>query len=101
MTDQIADVLSRQTELLEMLAKNQSHEKNTPALFGTHTELHGNGSLFGSTPIERDVITAHIRPHGLYSALPRIPTVFTDPRFASITGYTDVEIESMIEAIAE
>lgn len=89
MTDQtIADVLSRQTELLELLARKEMHTK-TPANFGTATELHGNGSLFGSTPVERDVITAHIRPHGLYSMLPRVPTVFTDPRFASITGYTD------------
>lgn len=63
--------------------------KNTPANFGTFTELHGNGSLFGSFPIERDVISAHIRPlGGLVEMIPHIPTSETNPIFASITGFT-------------
>jgi len=75
--------MNKQTELLEKMA-----EKATPASSGTAVELHGDGSLFGSHTIERDVITAHIRPTGLAPRLPQIPTVFVNPFFASITGFT-------------
>ena len=81
-----------QTKAISMLLKERTesdlHTK-TPANFGTYTELHGNGSLFGSFPVERDIITAHIRPlGGLVQVIPRLPSVTEQPIFASITGFT-------------
>lgn len=78
----IAGAMTQQTALLEKMATK------TPATSGTAGELHGVGSIFGSHSIERDVITAHIRPFGFASRLPKIPTVFAQPFFASITGFT-------------
>lgn len=76
------------TQAITALYNKDLHTK-APANFGTFTELHGNGSLFGSFPVERDVITAHIRPlGGLVQVLPRLPTGVESPIFASITGFT-------------
>ena len=73
-------------KLVSMYEKTQ---EKTVANFGTFTELHGNGSLFGSFPVERDIITAHMRPlGGLHSILPARPSVTENPLFASITGFT-------------
>ena len=82
--------LEANTKAVTGLYEKDMHTK-APANFGTFTELHGNGSLFGSFPIERDVITAHIRPlGGLVQVLPRIGTAVENPIFASITGFTAV-----------
>ena len=82
----IAETQRQQAETLGVLTKQMATK--TPANFGTFTEMHGDGSLLGSQPVERDVITAHIRPMGLGALLPKIPSVFAVPRFASITGFT-------------
>ena len=84
---QLAGIAQQNSKSIEMLSK-QMHTK-TPASAGTFTELHGDGSILGSEPIERDVITAMITPMGLGTMLPKIPTVFAVPRFASLTGITD------------
>ena len=78
----------QQNAALATLMKSGSSHTKAPASGPTYTELHGNGSLFGSQSIERDVISAHIRPQGLAASLPLIPSVMENPRFASITGYT-------------
>jgi hypothetical protein len=94
MSDQV--ILDRLTTAVELLSKQALHTK-TPASSSNAVELHGVGSLFGSQSIERDVITAHIRPMGLGSMLRAIPTVYEDPRFASITGFTgDVGSEAAL-----
>jgi hypothetical protein len=78
------------TKAITGLYERDMHTK-APASTGTFTELHGNGSLFGSFPVERDVITAHIRPlGGIVQVLPRLPTTMDNPIFASITGFTAV-----------
>lgn len=69
--------------------QKESHEK-TPANFSNYTPLHGSGGIFAVNGLERDIITAHVRPFGLAEQLPLIPSVFVDPRFGAITGYTDV-----------
>ena len=87
-------------ELLELLAKNQTtlaqlvaekdgglHTK-TPASVNTATMLHGATGIFAGPGLERDVITAYVRPYGIASSLPLYPSVSEDPRFASLTGYT-------------
>jgi hypothetical protein len=85
----IADILEKQTSILAELASQKELHTKTPASFGTYTELHGNGSLFGSESVERDVVTAHIRPTGLGNLIPSFPSVFENPRYATITGITD------------
>jgi hypothetical protein len=59
-----------------------------PSSFSNYTPLHGPGGIFAGPGLERDVITAHVRPYGISGNLPMIPSVDVDPRFASLTGYT-------------
>ena len=87
MDENITKILEKQTELLEKMAGNQMHEK-TPAQFSNYTPLHGSGGIFAVPGLERDILTAHMRPYGITSVLPRIPTVYQDPRFGTITGFT-------------
>ena len=75
-----------QAALLDRIEKGTT---KTPAGGGNAVELHGVGSLFGSHSVERDVVTAHIRPFGLGSRLPHYPTVYEQPFYAAITGFTD------------
>jgi len=88
MNEEILAILKQQAETQDMLAKAVLHTK-APASQGTFTELHGDGSLFGSQSVERDVITAHVRPTGLASQIPVFGTVTERPYFAALTGYTD------------
>jgi hypothetical protein len=60
-----------------------------PATVQTATPLHGSGGIFSTSGLERDVITAHVRPYGIGSLLPLLPSTSEDPRFGSLTGYTD------------
>lgn len=87
----LIEVSKNTQKAIAQLAEMQSKELRTkaPATQGTYTELHGDGSLFGNQSVERDVISAHVRPHGLASVLPVIPTTAERPFFASISGYTD------------
>ena len=89
MDDKVTEILEKQTQLLEQLANKEDHTK-TPAQFSTYTPLHGSGGIFAVPGLERDIITTHMRPVGITSILPRIPTVYQDPRFGSITGFTAV-----------
>lgn len=63
------------------------HEK-TPATDHTAIRLHGTGGIFSTPGLERDVISAHVRPFGLAGSLPLLPSTSEDPRFASLTGFS-------------
>jgi len=78
----VTKLLEKQTEILDRLVTK------TPAQWGTNTPLHGSGGIFAVPGLERDILTAHMRPYGITTLLPRIPTVFVDPRFGSVTGVT-------------
>jgi len=81
----LIEAIKEQNQVIAtLLQKEQMHTKQ-PAV-----PLHGIGGIFSGPGLERDVITAHVRPMGILSVLPRIPTVTEDPRFAAITGWTDV-----------
>jgi len=84
---QLADTMAKQTQLLEAMSEDKLHTK-TPAQWGTNTPLHGAGGIFAGPGLERDVITAHIRPRGIAPRLPLLPSVSQDPRFASLTGFS-------------
>lgn len=80
-------------ELLEMLAKEMKSDGDlatkTPANFSNYSPLHGAGGILSSAALERDIVTAHMRPQqGIGQVLPLIPSVYLDPRFGSITGFT-------------
>jgi hypothetical protein len=82
-------LMERLVTAYEALVSKEMHTK-TPAQFSTYTPLHGSGGIFAVNGLEREIITAHMRPFGITSVLPRIPSVFVDPRFGSITGFTAV-----------
>ena len=89
---QLADSQGRLAAVLERMAEKEggAHEK-APATTDTSTRLHGLTGIFSGPGLERDVISAHVRPYGISSILPVFPSVSEDPRFPSITGISGPE----------
>lgn len=50
---------------------------------------HGPGGLFSTPGIENVVINAHMTPRDLDSTLPVYPTVYTNPLYPSLTGFSE------------
>lgn len=88
----VVELLARQTEILQSLAKERTGDLHTkaPASFSTYTPLHGPGGIWTTPGLERDVVSAHVRPFGIADTLPLIPTVNVSPHFGTLTGFTDV-----------
>lgn len=87
--DKLTEILEKQTALLELLARNQGgQEQKDVANVSTYTPLHGVGGIWAACGLDENVITAHVRPVGLAERLPLIPTVFTNPLYGVLTGYT-------------
>ncbi len=84
MNDLIA-ALKEQTAAMSGLAMGQKHD--TAATSGNYTQLHGRLGIFSGPGLERDVISAHMRPMGIANQLPLLPSTTEDPRFGSLTGY--------------
>lgn len=82
------------TQLVKEVAANGGsnglHTK-APANVATYTELHGLGGLFVGPGMEREVISTHVRPRGIASQLPKFGTVYEDPTFGALTGFSDDE----------
>lgn len=85
-----ASILKEAAAKIEQLEKGSMAEK-APANFSNYTPLHGPGGLWSNSAIERDIVTAHVRPMGLASRLPLLPTVYTNPLYGTLTGYTGTE----------
>lgn len=64
------------------------HTKGALAGFQTATPLHGLGGIFSTPGLSRDVITAHVRPMGIGSVLPTLPSIEERPYYSILTGYT-------------
>ena len=79
------------TQLVEKTSNGNGLHTKAPANVGTYTELHGLGGIFSSPGMERDVITTHVRPHGISTLLPKFATIYEDPTFGALTGYSDDE----------
>lgn len=88
--DRLATAIEAQTKYMKSADDARMREKQTPAGVNTATLLHGAQGIYHGPGLERDVISAHVRPYGLASTLPRVPSVSTNPLFASLTGYTAV-----------
>lgn len=88
---QVAESNARLAATLEKLGgqfeayKGQT-EKAEPANAMGAQRLHGLGGLFSGPGLEREVITAAVRPYGIGAMLPLLPSVNEDPRFMAITG---------------
>lgn len=89
-TNEILRVLAENQSLLTqaLVGKDALHTK-TPASVNTATRLHGATGIFGAAGLERDVITAHVRPYGVAQRLPLFPSTSEQPFFPALTGYTD------------
>jgi hypothetical protein len=89
MSDQLLmDFLQKQNEILAELVGGSA--KKSLANHSTYTPLHGPGGIWTGPGLERDVITAHVRPSGIASQLPLLQTVNAYPLYGILTGYTDV-----------
>jgi hypothetical protein len=76
-----------QNAALAELLKGETAKK-TVGTVSNAVELHGTGALFANAGLERDIITAHIRPQGISTALPIYPSVYESPLYGTITGFT-------------
>lgn len=92
MDERYLELLEQQNKILASIVTKEekageSHTK-TPANFSTYTPLHGPGGIWTGPGLERDVISAHVRPFGLASRLRLLPTVDVNPQFGILTGFT-------------
>ncbi len=87
----LADNMAQQTQLMQAMVGKEATDLRfkTPATVHTGIKLHGDGGIFQGPGLERDIITAHVRPYGIANLLPLLPSTSEDPRFGSLTGYTD------------
>ena len=87
----VADTQARQTDLMEQLAKNGDAQK-TVGTVQSAGWLHGSLGIFSPHGLEREVISTHVRPYGLGSNLPKLPSVFEDPRYGALTGVSTTSL---------
>jgi len=72
-----------------VLAADRIGKKDVQAHVTGPGSLFGAGGVFSVSGLERDIITAQVRPFGLLEKLPRFASVLEQPRFGTITGITD------------
>jgi len=85
----IAVQMQRSNDILMAMAEKDGLKTKTADTSHTAQRLYGDTGLFSVPGLERDIITAHVRPYGIASRLPWIPSVNEDPRFGTITGVSD------------
>ncbi len=86
--ERLTSALAGQTDVQKALLKAISGEDYKQETTGTGFLLFGSGGIFSEPGGERDVITAHVRPMGLGAFLDKFASVFENPLFQSITGFT-------------
>ena len=87
---QLADAMSQVADNL-----------NKASAIPNATLLHGQGGLLSGQGIDRNVITAMMRPYGIGSVLPLIPSVYENPTFATILGIMEDSAERPEEPCAD
>jgi hypothetical protein len=85
----VADTQARQTDIMELLAKSNGDEQKTVGTVQSAGWLHGSLGIFSTAGLDREVISTHVRTYGLGAALPKLPSVFEDPRYGALTGVSD------------
>lgn len=68
--------------------KSADIQPKAPVGYSTYTELHGANGIFATPGMERDVISAHVRPQGIAAILPMYPSTTATPIYGTITGFT-------------
>lgn len=86
----LADAINRQTELLAGVLKEKTGgtEEKAAGAVNTSTLLFGTGGIFAVPGVDPNIVTAHVRPHGIANDLPAFASVTENPRFGVLTGYT-------------
>lgn len=82
------ETLDQLIEALTALKDKDLHTK-APATTWTGIKLHGAGGIFQGPGLEREIITAMVRPYGIDGVLPLLPSVDENPQFGALTGATD------------
>jgi hypothetical protein len=85
----VADTQARQADIMETLAKGNGDEQKTVGTVQSAGWLHGSLGIFSTAGLDREVISTHVRSYGLGAALPKLPSVFEDPRYGALTGVSD------------
>jgi len=88
----LAENQARQTQLMEQWTKangNGADHTKAPATVQDAGWLHGTLGIFTAPGLEREIISTHVRPFGLSASLPKLPSVYEDPRFGALTGFSD------------
>lgn len=80
MEQELLDLITKQSKVLDQMLEK------TAASSMTANKLHGVDGLWNIPGLEREVVVAAVKPYGVASALPLLPSVIEDPRFGSITG---------------
>lgn len=68
--------------------KSMLYHTKDAASVQTATPLHGTGGIFSTPGLDRTVITAHVRPRGIASAIPAYPSIDEKPVYGILTGYS-------------
>lgn len=91
METELLQFLEKQNAVMDKISQRlDSNLEKTVSTSNNANLLHGSTGLFGTPGLERDVITAHVRPYGISATLPFLASTTEDPRFPSITGFGDV-----------
>lgn len=84
---ELIGALKEQTSAINALAGGK--QKSSFSADNATTQFpRGAQSIWGNLPVERDIVTAHVRPEGLMSQLPWLPSVTEQPFYGVLTGIT-------------
>lgn len=83
----LATAFEKQTRLLEILASKEMATK-APAAGTMAPGVFTPTGIFNVPGVDRDVITAYVRPMGIANRLPMFPGNEDNPRYALLTGFT-------------
>jgi len=83
------ETLDQLIEALQALKERPDLHTKAPATTWTGIKLHGAGGIFQGPGLEREIITAMVRPYGIDAVLPLLPSVDENPQFGALTGVTD------------
>lgn len=86
--ERLTKAIAGQADVQKALVEALTGEEYKQATTGTGFLLFGRDGIFSDPGLERDVISAHVRPKGLMEDLPRLASIFENPLFPSITGFT-------------
>jgi len=80
-------------ELFERIIKEMKdegrHEKHDAGGAMTAQQLHGLGGIFAHLGADPEFLSTYVRPQSIANVLPVFPSVNEDPRYWTLTGFTE------------